>query len=65
MITDPHQAEAILGRGDADLVVLGRALLRDAYWARQAAVALGAENGLPLPIAYRRAVTGMAKGTQW
>lgn len=65
MITDPRQAQALLDEGAGDLVVLGRALLRDAYWPRQAAEALGAENGLPLPIAYRRAVTGMAKGTQW
>lgn len=32
LITDPHQAESILGEGRADLVALGRELLRDPYW---------------------------------
>jgi 2,4-dienoyl-CoA reductase-like NADH-dependent reductase (Old Yellow Enzyme family) len=63
VITEPEQAERHIADGDADLVVLGRALLRDAYWARRAAVALEAENGIPLPIPYRRAVTGMDKRT--
>lgn len=62
-ITEPEQAEKHIADGDADLVVLGRALLRDAYWARRAAVALEAENGIPLPIQYRRAVTGMDRRT--
>lgn len=36
MITDPEQAEKILANGQADLVLLGRELLRDPYWANRA-----------------------------
>jgi NAD(H)-dependent 7beta-hydroxy-3-oxo-delta4-cholenoic acid oxidoreductase len=36
-ITSPAQAEDILARGDADMVVLGRALLADAEFPRKAA----------------------------
>lgn len=32
LITDPHQVEEILGNGRADLVALGRELLRNPYW---------------------------------
>ena len=32
MITTPEQAEEILGNGRADLVFLGRELLRHPYW---------------------------------
>jgi NADPH2 dehydrogenase len=32
LITDPPQVEGILGEGRADLVALGRELLRDPYW---------------------------------
>jgi 2,4-dienoyl-CoA reductase-like NADH-dependent reductase (Old Yellow Enzyme family) len=41
LITDPHQAEAILERGQADLVLLARELLRNPYWPHHAARALG------------------------
>jgi len=41
-ITEPSQAEAILAAGEADLILLGRELLRDPYWAMHAAKALGA-----------------------
>lgn len=41
LITDPHQAEAILQSGDADLVALARAFLYQPRWGRQAAVAVG------------------------
>ena len=63
MISEPDQAERIIAGGDADLVVIGRALLNDAYWPRRAAVALGAENPLPLPIQYRRAVSSIERRT--
>jgi 2,4-dienoyl-CoA reductase-like NADH-dependent reductase (Old Yellow Enzyme family) len=43
LITDPRQAEGILASGEADAVLLGRELLRDPYWARHAADALGHE----------------------
>jgi 2,4-dienoyl-CoA reductase-like NADH-dependent reductase (Old Yellow Enzyme family) len=53
IITEPEQAEEILADGHADLVLLGRELLRDPYWPRRAAMKLGAEPGVPPQ--YRRA----------
>ena len=55
LITDPKQAEAVLAEGKADLIFLGRELLRDPYWPLRAAQALGA--AMPYwPKQYRRAV---------
>jgi len=42
-ITDASQADAIVREGRADLVLLGRAMLRDPHWAVNAARRLGAE----------------------
>ncbi|NYI06344.1 NADH:flavin oxidoreductase/NADH oxidase [Allostreptomyces psammosilenae] len=53
MITEPLQAEQLLAAGQADAVLLGRALLRDPYWARHAALGLGAQTTGPLQ--YHRA----------
>ncbi|MGC9670767.1 NADH:flavin oxidoreductase/NADH oxidase [Planosporangium sp. 12N6] len=53
LITEPEQAEEILADGHADLVLLGRELLRDPYWPRRAAMKLGDEPGWPAQ--YRRA----------
>lgn len=53
LITTPEHAESALQRGDADLVVLGRELLRNPYWPLQAATALGDEP--PWPRQYLRA----------
>lgn len=53
IITEPEQAEEILAEGHADLVLLGRELLRDPYWPRRAAMKLGAEPEWPQQ--YRRA----------
>ncbi|MDF3290331.1 NADH:flavin oxidoreductase/NADH oxidase [Streptomyces silvisoli] len=47
LITDPEQAERIVADGQADAVLLGRELLRNPYWARQAAHALGAQARTP------------------
>jgi len=47
MITDPGQAEMILQEGSADLILLARELLRDPYWPRRAAGALGAKIQAP------------------
>ncbi len=47
MITDPAQAEQIVATGEADAVLLARALLRDPYWPLHAAHALGAECAWP------------------
>ncbi len=43
LITDPHQAEAILQNGDADLIAMARAFLYQPRWGWQAAAALGGE----------------------
>lgn len=53
LVTDPQQADDILGRGEADLVLMGRELLRDPYFPRRAAAALGAT--LEPPVQYQRA----------
>ena len=40
-ITEPHQADSIIRDGQADLVLLARAMLDDPHWAFHAARALG------------------------
>jgi 2,4-dienoyl-CoA reductase-like NADH-dependent reductase (Old Yellow Enzyme family) len=48
MISEPKFADEILQKGQADLVFLGRELLRDPYWALRAAAAVGhPENTVP------------------
>lgn len=44
LITESGQAEKIVANGEADAVLLGRELLRDASWARRAARDTGAET---------------------
>jgi 2,4-dienoyl-CoA reductase-like NADH-dependent reductase (Old Yellow Enzyme family) len=58
LITEPAQADAILRAGQADVVLLGRVLLRDPYWALHAAAALGVEA--PWPVQYLRGKPGNA-----
>jgi 2,4-dienoyl-CoA reductase-like NADH-dependent reductase (Old Yellow Enzyme family) len=53
MITGAAQAETILATGQADLVFLARAMLRDPYWARSAAAELGVK--IAAPEQYQRA----------
>ena len=53
MITVPEQADHIVRSGQADLVFLGREMLRDPYWPRRAAHALGAT--IEGPVQYGRA----------
>lgn len=53
MITDAVQANAIVGQGEADLVLLARAELRDPYWPLHAAAALG--EPMSWPVQYLRA----------
>ncbi|CAN5311030.1 NADH:flavin oxidoreductase/NADH oxidase [soil metagenome] len=55
MITDPHQAETILQQGQADMVLLAREMLRDPYWPRTAAEALGVDINAITPEQYKRA----------
>ncbi|MFI5833273.1 NADH:flavin oxidoreductase/NADH oxidase [Micromonospora sp. NPDC051300] len=47
LIVEPEQAEQIVAGGEADLVLLGRELLRDPYWPRRAAAKLGATPAWP------------------
>jgi len=47
LITEPEQAEGILARGEADVISLGRELLRNPYWPLYAAHALGDEIEWP------------------
>ncbi|MCC7479614.1 NADH:flavin oxidoreductase/NADH oxidase [bacterium] len=47
LITEPAQAQKILDEGSADMVMLGRQLLREPYWPQRAAQELGAEAAWP------------------
>jgi 2,4-dienoyl-CoA reductase-like NADH-dependent reductase (Old Yellow Enzyme family) len=47
LVTDPRQAEQIVAQGSADLVLLGRQLLREPYWPLRAARELGVEVDWP------------------
>ena len=52
MITEPAHANEIITEGDADLVFIGRELLRQPYWALRAEHELGAEPSWPTPYGY-------------
>lgn len=47
LITEPDQAEAIIGTGDADMIALARGMLYDPRWPWHAAAALGAQVTAP------------------
>jgi 2,4-dienoyl-CoA reductase-like NADH-dependent reductase (Old Yellow Enzyme family) len=47
LITDAAQAEAIVKQGEADLVLLGRELLRDPYWPLHTAAGFGEAASWP------------------
>ena len=53
MITEPKQADAIVAKGEADMVLLAREMLRDPYWPMHAAAALG--ETASWPVQYLRA----------
>ncbi len=53
LITTPQQAEQIIVAGDADIVLLGREVLRDPYWPLHAALAL--QQPVAPPPQYARA----------
>jgi 2,4-dienoyl-CoA reductase-like NADH-dependent reductase (Old Yellow Enzyme family) len=56
LITDPAQAEKILANGEADVVLLARAALREPAWPLRAAHELGVPfEDAPWPDQYRRA----------
>ena len=52
MITEPQQANEIVTSGAADLVFVGREMLRDPYWAIHAQDALRGESAWPIPYGY-------------
>jgi 2,4-dienoyl-CoA reductase-like NADH-dependent reductase (Old Yellow Enzyme family) len=52
LITEPRQANEIITGGDADLVFIGRELLREPYWALKAQQELGQEPAWPTPYGY-------------
>ncbi|MDJ0342948.1 NADH:flavin oxidoreductase/NADH oxidase [Streptomyces sp. H10-C2] len=54
LITEPRQAEEIVSSGEADVVLLGRELLRNPNWAHDAAAELG--HDLRRPDQYRWAI---------
>jgi 2,4-dienoyl-CoA reductase-like NADH-dependent reductase (Old Yellow Enzyme family) len=48
MITEPKQADEIIAKSQADIVLLAREVLRDPYWPLHAAKALGTEAAAPV-----------------
>ncbi len=62
LITRPAQAEVIVREGKADLVLLGRQLLREPTWPLRAAHELGHDATAPWPAQYLR---GRPHGTGW
>jgi 2,4-dienoyl-CoA reductase-like NADH-dependent reductase (Old Yellow Enzyme family) len=58
MISEPVQADHIIRTGQADLVILGREMLRDPYWPLRAARALG--RAASWPVQYLRAAPSKA-----
>jgi len=55
LITSPAQAESVVRDGDADLVMLARAMLREPYWPLDAAEELGRLEARRVPVQYLRA----------
>lgn len=55
IITEPQQAESILVEGQADVVLIGRAALREPSWPQRAAHELGVPRAeIPYPLQYVR-----------
>jgi 2,4-dienoyl-CoA reductase-like NADH-dependent reductase (Old Yellow Enzyme family) len=52
LITEARHANELVTRGDADLVLLARELLREPYWAIKAQQELGAEPTWPISYGY-------------
>jgi len=53
LIHSPDLAESVIANGEADLAILGSALLADPVWALRAAAALKVEN-VEWPVQYER-----------
>lgn len=60
LITEPAQADHIVRTGQADMVLLARAMLRDPYWALRAARELGQQ--MSWPSQYLRAAPARSPG---
>jgi 2,4-dienoyl-CoA reductase-like NADH-dependent reductase (Old Yellow Enzyme family) len=52
MITEVGEADRIIAEGAADMVLIGRELLREPYWALKAEAALGTEPCWPIQYGY-------------
>jgi 2,4-dienoyl-CoA reductase-like NADH-dependent reductase (Old Yellow Enzyme family) len=52
LITDPQHADEIITSGRADLVFIGRELLREPYWAIKAQHSMGEEPAWPIQYGY-------------
>jgi 2,4-dienoyl-CoA reductase-like NADH-dependent reductase (Old Yellow Enzyme family) len=61
LITEPEQAQAVVAEGQADMVLLARAVLRDPYWPMRAAAVLGRADGVKAPPQYDRGWNGIGK----
>jgi 2,4-dienoyl-CoA reductase-like NADH-dependent reductase (Old Yellow Enzyme family) len=55
LIVDPHQADQIIYDESADLVYLGREMLRDPNWPMRAALALNENERTRVPVQYNMA----------
>lgn len=51
-ITEARQAEEIIASGTADIVLLGRKMMRDPYWSMHAALELGVDVKAHVPVQY-------------
>ncbi len=56
-INEPHQAEAIIAKEQADLVLLATKELDDPYWPLHASQALTPDNPLVMPAPYDYVLT--------
>lgn len=52
LVTEAHQANAIITSGDADLIFIGREFLREPYWALKAEQTLNQDPNWPIPYGY-------------
>lgn len=55
-ITDASQADAIVRNGRADIVLLAREMLRNPYWALEAAADVHQKKAIEVPVQYARAI---------
>jgi len=64
LIDEPDQADRIIRQGEADVVMLGRVLLREPNWVQRAAVELGDTAGVRIPAQYYLAWRDRGEFTQ-